>query len=406
MFTIAIAGVTTTLQAQDEMRLEDILKNHFEVIGQEKLSKVENMKITGKVIVNGGLMELPMTAYVSRSGGFKSESTFQGQTVIQAYDNIADVAWMANPFMGSKDPQKMPEDQSKRMKRQADMDGMLYNYKEKGYTVELEGKEDFEGTPIYKIKITTEEGETHRHYMDAENFVVIKTESKVIEQGNEIETVTFLSNYKEVQGIISPFSMETQVGGKTVTELVFETVEWDADITDDVFAMPETTSQDPHAGHDHEGHDHATDVKDATQKACGADCTKGLLCCKSKKLWRKKACSPGCEKACCAPKEGAAIGKNDRGRRRNEKKPVEQTVLKPVVLQKQKLWRKKPVARIVKKPVALLKKERPLEKRQRSPEKRKKPVEQTVLKPAVLQKQKLWRKKPVARIVKKACLRS
>ena len=48
------------------------------------------------------------------------------------------------------------------------MDGMLWNWKEKGYTVTFDGKEDMEGTSCYKIKVDTKEGDSFTYYIDAE----------------------------------------------------------------------------------------------------------------------------------------------------------------------------------------------------------------------------------------------
>ena len=44
---------------------------------------------------------------------------------------------MIMPLMGSKEPQKMSEDDAKEIIEQADFDGPLVDYKEKGNTVEL-----------------------------------------------------------------------------------------------------------------------------------------------------------------------------------------------------------------------------------------------------------------------------
>ncbi|HXG91475.1 MAG TPA: hypothetical protein VNN73_03785 [Blastocatellia bacterium] len=42
----------------------------------------------------------------------------------------------------------------KDMQEQADIDGALVDYKEKGHTVELIGKEELESSPVYKLKPT------------------------------------------------------------------------------------------------------------------------------------------------------------------------------------------------------------------------------------------------------------
>ena len=42
------------------------------------------------------------------------------------------------------------------------------DYKAKGNTVELMGKEDVEGTPAYKLKVTKKSGNIEYDYLDAQ----------------------------------------------------------------------------------------------------------------------------------------------------------------------------------------------------------------------------------------------
>ena len=50
----------------------------------------------------------------------------------------------------------------------------LWTIKEKGNTVELVGKEDLEGTPVYKLKVTLKTGEVRYFFLDAENYLDLK----------------------------------------------------------------------------------------------------------------------------------------------------------------------------------------------------------------------------------------
>ena len=58
---------------------------------------------------------------------------------------------------GSNDPQPMSGVEEKSFKLQADMDGPLVDYADKGYTVEYLGEEDVEGTPAHKLRLVVDE---------------------------------------------------------------------------------------------------------------------------------------------------------------------------------------------------------------------------------------------------------
>jgi outer membrane lipoprotein-sorting protein len=221
----------TFLNAQE---LDEVLKNHFAAIGQEKLVKVTSLKTTGKLVQQG--LEIPFLQYAKRPGSVRIEGTFQGLTFLQTYNGKE--GWNLNPFAGITDPQPMGEDELKQMKYSADLDGMLWNWKEKEYTVTLDGKEDVEGTSCFKVKLVTKEGDTFSYYIDADAYVLIRSNTKMKVQGNEVESDTFYSNYSQYEGLALPGKIETKVGGNVVMTIITDKVEVNPELAESMFEKP------------------------------------------------------------------------------------------------------------------------------------------------------------------------
>jgi hypothetical protein len=221
------------LQAQS---LDEILKEHFAAVGQDKLVKVQNMKVSGKLVQMG--LEIPFAQTIARPNSIRVEGTFQGLTFVQTYNGKE--GWNLNPFGGQTEPQPFGEDEIKSVKYQADLDGMFWNYGEKNYTVVFDGKEDMEGTSCYKIKLTTKEGDEFTNYLDAESYLPIKTSSKVKVQGNEAEAETYYSNYMQVEGIAIAGKTETKMGGQVVNTIITEKVEFNLALDSTLFNKPVT----------------------------------------------------------------------------------------------------------------------------------------------------------------------
>ena len=216
--------------------VDEIVNKNIEVRGGlEKLEALKSMKLTGKMTMQQG-MEAPILVYQKRPNLIRMEFTFQGMTGIQAYDG--QTPWMVMPFMGTKDPQKMPEDEAREIIEQADFDGPLVNYKEKGNTVELVGKEDLEGTPVYKLKVTLKNGDVRYFFLDAENYLDLKITRITKREGNEITVETFLGDYKNVKGLMVPYSVEVKIRDQVVNQLSWENVEFEIPIDDSIFKMP------------------------------------------------------------------------------------------------------------------------------------------------------------------------
>ena len=214
--------------------LDDILKEHFAAIGQDSILKVNNQKLTGKMIQGG--IEIPFIQLAKRPDKIRVEGTFQGLTFIQTFNGTE--GWSLNPFAGVTDPQPMTEDDLKGMRYQADMDGMLWNWNEKGYTVTFDGKDDMEGTSCFKIKLDTKEGDSFTYYIDADSYLLLRTNSKMKRMGNEMESDTYYSNYSMIGGIAVPGKIETKMKDQLMGTLVIENVELNIELDDTLFEKP------------------------------------------------------------------------------------------------------------------------------------------------------------------------
>jgi outer membrane lipoprotein-sorting protein len=143
------------------------------------------------------------------------------------------------PFMGKKDPELMSADEAKEMEETADLDGPLMDYKDKGNQVELLGKEKVEGTDAYKLKVTLKNGDIQTVYIDADSFLSIKEETKRTVRGTDHDVESSIGDYKEVDGIVFPFAVESGVkGGTEKQKITISKIELNVPVDDAIFKMP------------------------------------------------------------------------------------------------------------------------------------------------------------------------
>jgi len=231
LFTVLFLVLGTTLPAQS---VEEILKEHFSAIGQDNMLKLNTQRLSGKMVQSG--LEIPFIQMGKRPAKVRVEGTFQDLTFIQTFNGKE--GWSINPFAGVTDPQQMTDDALKGMHYQADMDGMLWNWNEKGYTVTFDGKEDMEGTSCFKLKLETKEGDTFTYYIDSDSYILLRTNTKMKIMGNETESDTYFSNYSMVEGIAVPGKIDTKMKGQLMGTLVIEKVEMNIELDDALFEKP------------------------------------------------------------------------------------------------------------------------------------------------------------------------
>lgn len=236
-FSLLIATVLISflsVNAQD-LTMDEVLANYYEVMGFDKLKDVNTTIMKGKSVNQGA--EYPFMITVVRPDKYRMEVEIQGQKMLQVYD--AGSGWYIAPWTGSLDAQDLPPEQLKPMKRQADIEGPLFNYKEKGHTAEFLGKDDLEGSEVYKIKLTYDDGDASTYFIDAENFVVLKEESVVNMRGQEVKNEILYSDYKPINDMIMPFSFQVVMNGQVAQTINIETIEFDNEVDMKIYEKPE-----------------------------------------------------------------------------------------------------------------------------------------------------------------------
>ncbi len=213
---ILFTSLTASAQTADE-----IINKYFENVGgKEKFSKINGFKMN--LISNYNGMEIPIEIFNDKTGKMYVKINFQGKEITQlAFDGKT--GWSTN-FMTMK-AEKLDSETTENMLSQIkDFPDPFFNYKEKGFKVELLGKETKEGTECFKIKLTktpiTVAGKKEEnvvfYYFDTENFVPIMTETEVKEGPTKGQmSVSTMGDYQEVDGMFFPFTMNQ--GGQDMT---------------------------------------------------------------------------------------------------------------------------------------------------------------------------------------------
>jgi outer membrane lipoprotein-sorting protein len=232
------------LAQESELTVDQIVDKHVQALGgADKLKAIKSMQASGNASLMGGQIEAPITLAMKRPSKIRMEMSVQGKLFVRAYDG--ETAWTINPFAGGDDPQRLADNEAKDVRDNSDMDGALVDYKAKGSKVELLGKEDVEGTPAYKLKITKKSGNTETDYLNAKTYLPIKTVAKVTQMGEEIEVESYPSNFKQVNGVLIPHSIEQKTGGKTLMSMTIEKIEANPPLDDSQFKFPEKPKEDP-----------------------------------------------------------------------------------------------------------------------------------------------------------------
>lgn len=112
------------------------------------------------------------------------------------------------------------------------------NYKERGATVELVGKEKVGERQTYVVVLKPKTGSATRQYIDAESYLPIKVQLTVdIPQVGEVEQTIEFSDFRDVDGVKIPFTLKATSPVQSFT-ITITKVEHNLKIDNALFSKP------------------------------------------------------------------------------------------------------------------------------------------------------------------------
>ncbi|HEY1676391.1 MAG TPA: hypothetical protein VGG04_01675 [Candidatus Sulfotelmatobacter sp.] len=232
LLAVACASVFAHAQTADEL----VNKNIQAKGGIDKIKAIKSVRIVGKLNGGGGFTAATIQEN-QRPNLVRETFSLQGMTAVSAYDGS--MGWQIQPFGGHKDPEFMGEDNLQDLMLDADFDGPLLDYKEKGNTVEYMGHDIVDGDDALRLKVTLKNGDIIYYFLDPDTFLEIRKEIQEFTRGAVRESAVELGSYKPVNGVMYPFSISqgTKEDAAQQTTTV-EKIEVNVPIDNADFAVP------------------------------------------------------------------------------------------------------------------------------------------------------------------------
>jgi hypothetical protein len=226
--------VTPGAEAQT---VDDVVRRYVEARGgAARLRAVESLRFTGT-------MELPdvqasFVLELKRPNLMRTEFVVQGQTGVRAYDGQH--AWEQLPLPGEA-PRLMGPEEAREARAQADVDlSPLVGSAAKGFTVELLGRDRLPGGETWKLVVRGREGPPRTIHLDTRTHLMVQTSDTRSVDGQPVEIVTEISDYRPLGALVFPHRIEMGPRGKPQERqrLVIHKVEVNPPLDAQRFAMP------------------------------------------------------------------------------------------------------------------------------------------------------------------------
>ncbi len=197
--------------------------------GLDRLKAVTAVKQTATYSSQG--RDASMTMYSKRPNLSRQELYVGGTLVVNGFDGTT--PWIVNPNV-SPTPILISGAQAEQIRAQASFDGPLVDYKNAGTTVSMEGFEVVGATRVAHLRLTTAAGQRSDLYLDAQTWLEVRLST----QNGPTRVDQEMSDYREVDGIKTPFHVRTLLNGVLQSELKVQSVDFHPTIADSFFKVP------------------------------------------------------------------------------------------------------------------------------------------------------------------------
>jgi hypothetical protein len=218
--------------------VDDVVRRYVQARGgAQRLRSVESLRFTGSMEL--GDVTAAFTLELQRPNRMRTEFVVNGQTGVRAYDGQA--AWEQLPLPGEK-PRPMAAEEAAEARQQADVDlSPLVDSAAKGFSVELVGKDRLPGGETWRLLVRGREGPPRTIHLDTRTHLVVQTSDVRQVEGQPVEMVTEISDYRPLAGMVFPHRIELGPKGKPERQrLVIQKVEINPPIDARRFTMPAT----------------------------------------------------------------------------------------------------------------------------------------------------------------------
>ncbi len=227
---------------------DEIIEKHLAAIGgRAALGKLKSRALTGTITLStpGGEVSGPVEVLTQEPNKSRTLINLDlsalgagPMTLDQRFDGTT--GYIRDSLRGNRD---ITGAQLETM-RNASFPSPLLNYKERGTTVELGGKEKVGDREAYVLIVKPKSGSVMRHFIDATSYLPIKGVLTIdAPQMGEVEQTTEFSDFRDVDGVKVPFTVKITSPLQNSTVTVTK-VEHNTKIDETLFSKPPGEKKD------------------------------------------------------------------------------------------------------------------------------------------------------------------
>jgi outer membrane lipoprotein-sorting protein len=215
--------------------LDEILKEMIQAQGgKAAIEKIKDMRVTGTIEVPQEGLSVPFTQYKKEPDKRRIEMKVMGTVQVQGFDGK--IAWELDPQ--SEIAVEIPGEDAIDIKRGSLALQWILKPEKYGISLVFKGREKIQGKSYLVLEQVYSDGGKAILYIDPETYLTFMIKSKMLDEMMvEVETETYLSDYKSLKGYVMAHKMISYLRGKEYMRIIFDKVKLNTGLPDHLFLM-------------------------------------------------------------------------------------------------------------------------------------------------------------------------
>ncbi|HEX7180389.1 MAG TPA: hypothetical protein VF756_01000 [Thermoanaerobaculia bacterium] len=199
--------LTLLAPAAGAQTLDEVLAKHAAAHGGvEKWRAVNSLIVTGTQIAFSNAA--PFVFEWRRPDSSRFEQSMLGQKITIVHNGSATL-WL-HPLLGIEKPEAVPEAHAALARRIAEFESPLIDAAAKGNKVELLGKEEIDGQPALKLRVTRKDGAEETWYLDTSSYLELARFDRTLDLPEPKDRWTYYSDFRTVDGLVIPHRQDQE----------------------------------------------------------------------------------------------------------------------------------------------------------------------------------------------------
>jgi zinc protease len=219
----------TSAAVPDGFSAESVIDNYISAAGgADNMRNIKDLSITMNATIQGMTMDMTV---LQKTPDMVNITMSVGGNIVQqqVFDGTRGMA------SGIQGKMELEGDMLEELKSQSVMNPEL-SYAERGYSLSLDGIENINGEPAYKLIITSPSGKSKLEFFHVASGLKLRTVAALDTPMGSMSQVTDYDNYRDVGGVKFPFLIKQQMGPQAF-DLTVQSIEVNQGLRDELFRI-------------------------------------------------------------------------------------------------------------------------------------------------------------------------